>query len=165
MQKGSLEWQDYLRLAGIILVYWLSRPLLQRTFKRWSNEAIREGEEETAAYRERRAQAAAVANDLRSGKADKTENSQTLGDLLDSGEVTGAATSKTTGVADSEENQVKNRKSKKKGVSFAAEKTEEEKTLDWEDDSEFDPRHAPAVKENGQPQSGDIKEWMEKWTA
>ena len=58
---------------------------------------------------------------------------------------------------------MKNRKPPKKGVSFAPEKSDAEKTLDWEDESQYDPRRGlPPSQED---QENDIKSWMEKWTS
>jgi len=167
MQKGSLEFQDYMRLGVIVLLYWVLRPHIQRLVKKWSDDAVHSGEKEQEAYQQRRAQAA-TSNDIRSGKKTKDGEGKTLGQLLDEGaeglnaEATGA---KATAASESLNGQVKNRKQKKKGVSFAPEKSEADKTLDWEDESEFDPRSPPLVSEGGTQQTGDIKEWMEKWTS
>lgn len=159
--KGALETADYYRLVFIAILWWFLRPYVQRFFKYLSKD-VQKGEEEEDAYKERRAKAA----DMRPGKQ-KAEG-KTLGELLDDGpdgmmaQSTGVKSS-TAGDATPE---VKSRKQpKKKGVSFAPEKTDAERTLDWEDESEFDPRRPPVVAEGGQPQSGDIKAWMEKWTA
>ena len=163
LQKGSLDWSDYARLAAFIALYWFLRPYLQKFFKNASKD-VKDGEEEEEAYKERRAKAA-LAADLRPGS--EKEKGKTLGELLDGGvdgmmaQSTGIRSSK----ADDSTTEMKSRKPKKKGVSFAPEKTELDKTLDWDDESEFDPRRPPVVSEGGQPQSGDIKAWMEKWTA
>lgn len=165
MQKGSLEWNDYMRLAVLVLAYWFLRPYIQRAAKRWMGDSsIDEGEAETEAYKQRRAAAAVGANDIRSGK--KSPENKTLGTLLDEGADGVAATSgvhaKGIDSSEAQEGDVKNRRPKKKGVSFAPEKSDLDKTLDWEDDSEFDPRRGPAGSQAG---NGDIKQWMEKWTA
>lgn len=166
MQKGSLEWSDYMRLAVLVLAYWFLRPYIQRAAKRFlSDSSIEEGEAEAEAYKQRRAVAAVGANDIRSGK--KSSEGKTLGQLLDDGidgvAATSGADAKPMDVGEAQDAEVKNRKQKKKGVSFAPEKSAEDKTLDWEDDSEFDPRKGPAGSTQGG--SGDIKQWMEKWTA
>lgn len=147
--------------------YWFLRPYIQNFTRRLSGEEVTQGEAEQEAYKERREAAAVSANEIRSGK--KVSEGKTLGQLLDEGvdgfddsaKTSGAATA-STGVNDSE---VKSRKQKKKGVSFAPEKTSIEKTMDWEDESEFDPRRKPVEGEEGASQTGDIKEWMEKWTS
>ncbi|KAJ9655565.1 hypothetical protein H2198_005566 [Neophaeococcomyces mojaviensis] len=162
--KGSLEWSDYGRLIAVVLVYWLLRPYIQRTIKRWSSES--QGEEEREAYQQRREEAKVSANDIRSGK--QRAEGKTLGQILDEG-VDGQAAA-ASGVVRNGEVEVKNRKQqqqkKKKGVSFAMEKSAEEKTLDWEDDSEFDPTQKPLAEGEAIPaEKNDIKEWMEKWTA
>ena len=167
MQKGSLELSDWLRLGALIIAYWFLRPYLQKLAKRYlSTETVREGEEEQEAYRQRRVQAA-IANDIRSGKKNEQGEGKTLGQLLDEGtdgfaQSSGAKAASATPV---QEGEVKNRKQKKaKGVSFAPEKSEVEKTLDWEDESEFDPRREPSTLQ-GQAAGGDIKQWMETWTS
>lgn len=166
MQKGSLDTSDWLRLGAVIVAYWLLRPYFQKLAKKYFGNGIEEGEEEQQAYQQRRAQAA-ISDDIRSGK--KTGEGKTLGQLLDDGaegfvESTGA---KPASAAKAEEGEVKNRKQKKsKGVSFAPEKSEVDKTLDWEDESEFDPRRKPMTsQEHAQAEGGDIKKWMEKWTS
>ncbi|KAK5070749.1 hypothetical protein LTR64_007474 [Lithohypha guttulata] len=167
MQKGSLDWSDYLRLAALVLTYWFLRPYIMRLAKRWSDDAVRKGEEEQAAYQERRAAAAVAANEIRSGKKEK--EGKTLGQLLDEGSSGAVASSGADSSAkhanETQQNEMKNRKQKKKGVSFAPEKSETDKTLDWEDESEFDPRRGPQPVVAEVPASGDIKQWMEKWTS
>lgn len=166
MQKGSLEFSDWLRLGAVVLAYWLLRPYFQRLAKRYlSDEAVQEGEEEQEAYKQRRAQAA-ISNGIRSGKKNDQGDGKTLGQLLEEGtdgfaHSSGAKAAPTVPV---QEGDVKNRKQKKsKGVSFAPEKSEVEKTLDWEDESEFDPRREPSTSQ--EQAGGDIKQWMEKWTS
>lgn len=166
MQKGSLDWSDWLRLGAIVLAYWFLRPYLQNGFRRLAGDAVKEGEAEQEAYQQRRAAAAVGANEIRSGK--KTSDGKTLGQLLNEGvegfangaTSSGAATTK----ADSKDAEVKSRK-QRKGVSFAPEKSEADKTLDWEDESEFDPRRKPVEGQEEAPVPGNIKEWMEKWTS
>lgn len=166
MQKGSLDWSDWLRLIAVVAVYWLLRPYIQNFTRRTSGDEVAQGEAEQEAYRQRREAAAVGANEIRSGK--KLSEGKTLGQLLDEGvdgfdtsaKSSGAAT--TSGANDTE---VKSRKQKKKGVSFAPEKTSVEKTMDWEDESEFDPRRKPVEAEEGASEAGDIKAWMEKWTS
>lgn len=163
MQKGSLDFADWLRLGAVILAYWLLRPYFQRLAKKWSDET-REGEEETEAYKQRRAAAAVSANDIRSTK--KTTDGKTLGELLDQGSDAFLKDSdtKTTAVSEKQDtSEVKNRKKKSKGVSFAPEKSELDKTLDWEDESEFDPRRGPVTAEGGE-QPGEIEQWLNKWS-
>lgn len=166
MQKGSLDWSDWLRLGAIVLAYWLLRPYFQKLAKRWSDESVRQGEEETEAYKERRAAAAAAvsANDIRSSQ--KPADGKTLGELLDQGSDAFIKTANTNTTAVSTNKQdttdVKNRKKKSKGVSFAPEKSELDKTLDWEDESEFDPRRKPVVGEG--EEQGEIEQWLNRWS-
>lgn len=167
MQKGSLDFSDWLRLGAVVLAYWLLRPYFQRLAKRYlSDETVQEGEKEQEAYKQRRAQAA-ISNDIRSGKKNDQGDGKTLGQLLDEGtdslaRSSGAKAAPTVLV---QEGDVKNRKQKKpKGVSFAPEKSQAEKTLDWEDESEYDPRRQPSTSQE-QAAGGDIKQWMEKWTS
>lgn len=167
MQKGSLDWSDWARLIALVAAYWFLRPYIQNFARRLSGEEVAQGEAEQDAYKERREAAAVSANEIRSGK--KVEEGKTLAQLLDEGvdgfdnsaKASGAATAN-TGANDAE---VKSRKPKKKGVSFAPEKTSIEKTMDWEDESEFDPRRKPVEGEEGVSEAGDIKAWMEKWTS
>jgi len=167
MQKGSLDFSDWLRLGAVVLAYWLLRPYFQTLAKKWFETAVEEGEEEQAAYQQRRAQAA-ISNEIRSGKKSKDPSGKTLGTLLEEG-VDGLAESsgaKADSGAQAQEGEVKNRKQKKsKGVSFAPEKNEIDKTLDWEDESEFDPRRKPLTSQEQAEAGGDIKQWMEKWTS
>lgn len=168
MQKGSLDWSDWLRLIALIALYWFLRPYIQKFVRMYSDDAVAEGEAEQEAFKERREAAAIDANQIRSGKKAVPEG-KTLGQLLDEG-VDGfdkkAATSGAapTG-ADGNDGEVKSRKPKKKGVSFAPEKSPIDRTLDWEDESEFDPRRKVVEGEEGEPVPGDIKQWMEKWTS
>lgn len=166
MQKGSLDWSDWLRLIALVAAYWFLRPYIQNFARKLSGEAVAEGEAEQEAYKERREAAAVSANQIRSGKKSPSEG-KTLGQLLDEGVDGFDDSAKTSGAAtaDVNESEVKSRKQKKKGVSFAPEKSTIEKTMDWEDESEFDPRRKPVEGEEGAPVAGDIKEWMEKWTS
>jgi len=167
MQKGSLDFSDWLRLGAVVFAYWLLRPYFQKLAKKWSDEAVQTGEEEQAAYEQRRTQAA-ISNDIRSGKKSKDADGRTLGQLLDEGADSFAETSgaKAAPAVPAQEGAVKNRKQKKpKGVSFAPEKSEVDKTLDWEDESEFDPRRKPLTAQEQAEAGGDIKQWMEKWTS
>lgn len=168
MQKGSLDFSDWLRLGAVVLVYWLLRPYFQKLAKKWSDDAVQKGEEEQAAYQQRRAQAA-ISDDIRSGKKRQQGEGKTLGNLLEEGadgfaESSGA---KAASNVPGQDGEVKNRKQKKtKGVSFAPEKSEVDKTMDWEDESEFDPRRKPLTsQEQAEAEGGDIKQWMEKWTS
>lgn len=167
LQKGSLDYSDWLRLIALVAVYWLLRPYIQNFARKLSGEEVAQGEAEQEAYQQRREAAAVGPNDIRSGK--KVPESKTLGQLLDEG-VDGFDKSATTsGVAttatEGNDGEVKSRKPKKKGVSFAPEKSAADRTLDWEDESEFDPQRKAAEGEEGEPVAGDIKTWMEKWTA
>lgn len=168
MQKGSLEWSDWMRLGVIVLIYWLVRPYAQKLFRRWGEEAITEGEKEKAAYEERRAAASVSANDIRTGK--KETEGKTLGYVLAAGPeglaASSGADSTVASATQGQDGEMKNRKAKKKGVSFAPEKSEVDKTLDWEDDSEFDPRRSPlSSSERADSSTGDIKQWVDKWTS
>jgi len=170
MQKGSLDLSDWLRLGALVVAYWLLRPYFQKLAKKYLSDAdVKKGEEEQTSYEQRRAQAA-VSDDIRSGKKTKHGEERTLGQLLDEGTDGFAASSASgarTTTVPAGEGEVKNRKQKKsKGVSFAPEKTEVDKTLDWEDESEFDPRRKPlTLEEQTEAAGGDIKQWMDKWTS
>lgn len=166
MQKGYLDWSDWLRLIGLVALYWFLRPYIQNFVRRTASPDIAEGEAEQEAYKQRREAAAINANQIRSGK--KIPEGKTLGQLLDEGVDgfdKGAASGAAPAAAEVNDGEVKSRKQKKKGVSFAPEKTEVDKTVDWEDESEFDPRRKVVEGEEGAPVAGDIKQWMEKWTA
>lgn len=159
MQKGSLDWADWARLIALVVAYWFLRPHLERLAKKWFGEAAREGEQETEAYRQRRAAAAVDANAIRSAKP--TSDSKMLGQTP--GNLETSTTSVSTNNQDVAE--VKNRKKKSKGVSFAPEKSEIDKTLDWEDESEFDPRKGPvAVAADEVEAKGEIEQWLNKWS-
>lgn len=135
--------------------------------RKLSGEEVKQGEAEQEAYMERREAAMVGANEIRSGK--KIPEGKTLGQLLDEGvsgfEDKASASGAAVAGAEGTDGDVKSRKQKKKGVSFAPEKSAADKTLDWEDESEFDPRRKVIEGEEGAPVSGDIKQWMEKWTA
>jgi len=167
LHKGSLDWSDYGRLILIVIVYWFLRPYIEKTIRRWSGEA--QGEQEIDAYQQRREEAKVSANDIRSGRKKEEEGGKTLGQILDEG-VDGqlAVAASGSGIVKEDDSEVTNRKQpkKKKGVSFAAEKSSVEKTLDWEDDNEFDPRRSRVMEgEDAPAEKNDIKDWMEKWTA
>lgn len=162
--KGALDWSDYGRLLVIVAIYWFLRPYIQKVAKRWSDES--QGDDEREAYKQRREDAQVGANSIRSGK--EPPKGKTLGDILDHGiEGHTNSASATATATQNEEAGMKNRKQQKskKGVSFVAEKSAEDKTLDWEDESEFNPSLNAASTEETQPERNDIKEWMEKWTA
>ena len=167
MQKGSLDLSDWLRLGALVLAYWLLRPYFQTLAKKWFGTAVAEGEEEQTAYQQRREQAS-ISNEIRSGKKSQGASGKTLSTVLEEG-VDGFAESsgaKADSNGPAQNGEVKNRKQKKsKGVSFAPEKTEVDRTLDWEDESEFDPRRKPLTSQEQAEAGGDIKQWMEKWTS
>lgn len=170
MQKGSLDWSDYGWLIALVLIYWFSRPYIQRFVKATADPAVREGEFEQEAFQQRRAKAAIDANQIRSGKQRKEQDSKTLGQLLDEGPsamMEGSAA--TTSAATVPEGDVINRSipvKKKKGVSFAPEKSEEERTMDWEDESKWDPNKVVDVVPGAKPGevvSGNVLDWIKTW--
>lgn len=167
MQKGSLDWSDWLRLIALIAAYWFLRPYIQNIVRKYSGEDVTQGEAEQEAYSKRREAAAVGANDIRSGK--KIPEGKTLGQLLDEGvdgfDKKAVSSGAAPAGAEGNDGEVKSRKQKKKGVSFAPEKSAIDRTLEWEDESEFDPRRKVVEGEEGEPVPGDIKQWMEKWTS
>lgn len=172
MQKGSLDWSDYVWLVALVLLYWFCRPALQRFFKTMAGPEVQQGEDEQKAYEQRRAQAAIDANSIRSGQKQQPppEKGKTLGQILDDGVdgmMPGHATTTSANVVHAEG--VSNRtevKKKKKGVSFAPEKSAEERTLDWEDESQWDPSKTAQVMSHARPgeiQSGNVLDWIKTW--
>lgn len=159
-QKGSLDWSDYGYLLILVVIYWFLRPHIERIVKRWSEESL--GEKERKAYEQRRDEAKVNANSIRSGKSQPS--GKILGSTTEDGQE-GVVSATATGTRN-EETDLKSRKQQKskKGAS-SAEKSAEDKTLDWEDDSEFDAAIKTAPSAEIQPEKNDIKEWMEKWTA
>lgn len=171
MQKGSLDWSDYGWLVALVLLYWFCRPALQRFFKTMAGPEIQEGEEEQKAYEQRRAKAAVDANSIRSGKKQQQQDKgKSLGQILDEGTdgmMQDKATTSSAHVADTEAVSRRTEvKKKKKGVSFAPEKSAEERTLDWEDESQWDPSKTAQVmpeSKSGEVKSGNVLDWIKTW--
>lgn len=137
MQKGQLDWNDYFYLGLLVAAYIIARPAIHK-FVRWIVEEkdVKEGEEQTEAYYERRAKVGA--NSIRGGKDESINISSAADDTLASG-------------ADiNEKGEVANRKSKgSKGV-----KSETDKLLDWDDE--------PA-RGHAEGDKSDVVAWLNKW--
>lgn len=175
MQKGYLEWSDYAMLVALITAYWLIRPALQRFFKSVAAPEVVEGEQEQDAYQKRRAQAAIDANEIRSGKApSKADGRKTVGQLLDEGsagflpkEDQGVSTSTSTPAGGQVVSRQEGKKKARKGVSFAPEKSEEDRILDWEDESQWDPSKTAEAKPDARTgevkPAGNVLDWIQTW--
>lgn len=138
MQKGTLDWNDYYWLIGIVLVYIWVRPAIQKFFAYaiGGNEAEEEGEAERAAYYERRAKVGP--NTIRGGKDEPVDVT------------TDAVDGTTSGASLHDKGAISNRKAKgPKG-----EKSEADKLLDWDDE----PSRGSTTGDKS-----DVVQWLEKW--
>ena len=139
MQKGELDWHDYYWLVGIVLVYILARPAIQKFFS-WfiggGDQAEQEGVREREAYYQRRAKVGP--NAIRGGKDEPADIA------------IGTAEGTASGASINDKGAVSNRKAKgPKG-----EKSEADKLLDWDDE----PPRAPAEGDRS-----DVMQWLNKW--
>lgn len=138
MQKGELDWNDYYWLIGVVLLYVLVRPAIQKFFK-WAmggDTTEEQGGQEREAYYQRRAKVGP--NSIRGGRDEPVDM-----DL-------GAAEVTTSGASLNDKGAVSNRKAKgPKG-----EKSEADKLLDWDDE----PSRGPAAGDKS-----DIMQWLDRW--
>jgi hypothetical protein len=135
MQKGELEWNDYYWLFGLVFLYIMARPAIQRFFTTTlgRSAAEEEGAKEREAYYQRRAKVGP--NAIRGGKDDA------LNMLSEDADVTASGASPASGGT------VSNRKSK-------GTKSEADKLLDWDDE--------PSRTANEGDKS-DVMQWLNKW--
>lgn len=135
MQKGELEWNDYYWLIGIVIVYIMARPAIQKFFNTTlgGNKDEKEGAQQREAYYQRRAKVGP--NAIRGGKDDP------LDILSDDADVSASGASPANGGG------VTNRKAK-------GPKSEAAKLLDWDDE----PSRAPSDGDKS-----DVMQWLNKW--
>jgi len=139
MQKGALDKQDYVWLALFVLAYFTARPYIQRLFKWWFAEKdVIEGERAHQEYMQSKAKISP--NSIRgSESAEPTSLPDTTADAT------------TSGSNVDKKGKVVNRKAK--GPS-TAEKAEEDKLLDWDEE----PARRPVEGDKS-----DVMTWLEKW--
>lgn len=137
MQKGSLDFQDYMWLLVLVLAYIVFRPYVKQGMK-WllAPKDVKEGDEFLKAHYQK---AKVDPNAIRGAKADP---SRALPETDSSVAASGSAVGK--------EGQVSNRKIK----SSNSTKTEEEKLIDWDDE--------PA-REHVEGEKSDIIAWLDRW--
>jgi Protein trafficking PGA2 len=140
MQKGSLEWDDYMWLLILVLGYIAVRPYTQKVIK-WilAPKDVKEGDELLKEHFE--AKAKVGANTIRGSKSIQDEPTN----IPSAGKSTAA-----TGSSVATDGKVSNRKAKSTGTA----KSEEEKLVDWDDE----PARKPAEGDKS-----DVVAWLDKW--
>jgi hypothetical protein len=138
MQKGSLEFSDYIWLLIVILAYIALRPHTQK-FMKWllAPKDVKDGDEALKSHYQ--SKASVNPNTIRGGKAE-------LPTVIPENDSSVAASSS----AVVNEGQVSNRKAK----NSSSTKTEEEKLIDWDDE--------PA-RQHFEGEKSDVIAWLDKW--
>lgn len=140
MQKGQLDFADWLRLGVLVAAYFIARPYIHKAAKWWfGDEKMKEGEKAQLEYMQRRAEV--DANEIRSGKK---KGDTALDEIKDGQDVT------TSGRRVAGDSTVVNRKTKPQ----PGKKPLEEQLLDWDDEPLEQPKEI---------QQGDVSEWLNKW--
>lgn len=144
LQKGQLDRQDWLRLGVLVLAYFVLRPYIEKGAA-WLL-APKEGIKAQKEYAERRAKAKIDADSIRGIKKKKGSEKETniVEELVEDDK---AVTSARTG----EKGQAVNRKNKGQN----ANKSHEEKMVDWEDE--------PIEVATGDGDKADVVQWLNKW--
>ena len=135
MQKGELEWSDYYWLIGIVIIYIMARPAIQKFFNTTlgHNTDEQEGNKEREAYYQRRAKVGP--NAIRGGKDDPLDMLSEDADVSASG------------VAHANGGTATNRKAK-------GPKSETDKLLDWDEE--------PSRSATDGDKS-DVMQWLNRW--
>lgn len=145
LHKGELEPWDWIRLALIVMSYFVLRPSIEAAM-RWYFDADpgKTSQDARQKAKEEKAKAKISPNDIRSARG-----------LSEKDVSTSAQDATASGRAGNGDDEIVLRRPGKGGSEFSA-KTLEQQLLDWDDVDGIQPVEGPR---------GDITEWVKKWDA
>ena len=77
LQKGKLEFQDYMNLVLLVLAYFVLRPYIEAGMKKmFENKDLKEGEQTQKDYIESKTKPKVGANEIRGAKTSTTESAK-----------------------------------------------------------------------------------------